>query len=150
MRYCEGNCGTIYIYKSMRKNAKCLRDINVAHLITHDPEGKLTDEGIIDHFVSTLDKIFASSEREFYLSVDMIENREVRGIAKPQGWYWESDRKKFERPTEMIHWLWFNFFCRIYPYNTVDFTKIEMNPSIRYMINKREEAQNETRLERVL
>lgn len=142
MNYYEKNFGTICVYKSMRKNAKCLRDINVVHLITHDPEGKLTDEGIINHFVSEAEKIFAAAEREFCLSVHMVENREVYKDVdvSEQGWYWEADRKKFKQPTEMLHWLWFNFFCRIYPYNTVDFTKIEMNPSIRDMINKWEEV----------
>lgn len=150
MNYCEKNCGTIRVYKSMRKNAKCLRDINVVHLITHDPEGKLTDEGIIDHFVSEAEKIFAASEREFCLSVSMAENREVRNATNSQTWLWASQREHFNHPVSMLYWLWFNFFCRIYPYNTVDFTEIEMNPSIQYMINKWKEAQNETRLEGVL
>ena len=130
MNYYKRNCGTIYVWKSMQKNAKCLANIYVGHLITHDPEGKLTDERIIDHFVSEVDKIFAASEREFYISVSMVEKR------NPDEWFWRSDRQTFKAPTEMLHWLWFNFFCRIYPYNTVSFTEIEMNPSIKYMIKK--------------
>ena len=151
--YYTGNAGHIYVYKSMRKNAKMSKYIYVCHLIIHDQdEGKLTDKRIIEHFISTVDQIFAASEREFYLSVSMKENREVYKDVdiSEQGWYWESNRKDFKRPTEMLHWLWFNFFCRIYPYNTVDFTKIEMNPSIKYMINKWQEAHNEARLEKVL
>ena len=138
------NRGSIYVWKSMRKNAKCLRDIYVVHLINHDPEGKLTDGRIIDHFVSEAEKIFAASEREFCLSVSMFENREVRNVTNSQKWFWVSQREHFNHPVSMLYWLWFNFFCRIYPYNTVDFTEIEMNPSIKYMINEWKEAQNVT------
>lgn len=124
------NSGNIFVWKSKRKNARWLAYIKVYHLISHGNKGKLTNEEVMNHFISEVDKVFAAAEREFYISVSMVEKR------NPDEWFWRSDRQTFKAPTEMLHWLWFNFFCRIYPYNTLGFTEIEMNPSIKYMIEK--------------
>lgn len=136
----KDNLGTIYVWRSARRNAALLKGINVYHLISHDQQGKCSDERILAHFVSTVSEIFAAAEMEFYISVSMSESRvcinHESGKEATQAWFWRTEKMDFCHPREMIHWIWFNFFCRIYPYNRIDFTTIEMNPSIQHFINE--------------
>ena len=132
------NFSTVFLYKSARKNAKITKQVHVCHLTTNNDDGKISSERMKACFINLLKYVTYYSDSAIDLSVHCVEwkNAIINGERKTQNWYWETGRIHFDSFTEAAHWLYFNLFCRIYPYCEIDFTEIEMDPSYKYFLNE--------------
>ena len=69
------NNGFILCYKSARKNAKTSDIIYINHLINHDKtDHKISDDKILDQFISTMDKIIYYSKQFKHLELSCYVN----------------------------------------------------------------------------
>lgn len=131
------NAATIYFYKSSRKNAKIIKAFHINHLITKNNDRKISNERMKSHFLEMLEYVsYYSKPNDINMSVNCNEwkNAIINGERKTQNWCWTTGRIRFDSFTTAAHWLYFNLFCRIYPYCEIDFTEIEMNPSYKYFL----------------
>lgn len=133
------NAATVYFYKSSRKNAKIIKAYNINHLIARDNDRRISSDRMKSHFLDMLEYVsYYSQPNNIDISIDCNEwkNAIINGERKTQNWCWETGRIHFNNFTEAAHWLYFNLFCRIYPYCEIDFTEIEMNPTYKCFMEK--------------
>lgn len=133
------NSATVYIYKSNRKNAKIVKCFNINHLITHDSTRKVAPDKMKDQFLSILEPLSYYTEAgNINISVSCIEGKNaiINGGKCSQSWYWNTEKLHFDSFTTAAHWLYFNLFCRIYPYCEIDFTEIEMDNNYKFLLNE--------------
>ena len=133
------NAATVYFYKSSRKNAKIIKAYRLNHLITKNNDRKISNERLKSHFLNLIEYVsYYSKPNNIDISVDCNEwkNAIIDGKKDVQCWCWKTGRIHFDNFTEAAHWLYFNLFCRIYPYCEIDFTEIEMDPSYKYFLNE--------------
>ena len=133
------NAATVYFYKSSRSNAKIIGKVNINHVIANSDDRKVSSDGMMAYFLNLMEYVsYYSEPNNIDISVDCNEwkNAIINGEKKTQNWCWETGRIHFNNFTEVAHWLYFNLFCRIYPYCEIDFTEIEMNPSYKYFLNE--------------
>lgn len=139
------NFATVFFYKSSRKNAKILKDYHVRHLISKDNDRKISNERMKSYFLELLENVsYYSKSNDINISVLCLEHKNaiINGEKETQGWGWETGRIHFDNFTTAAHWLYFNLFCRIYPYCEIDFTEIEMDPSYKYFLKEFENKCN--------
>ena len=141
----QNNSGFIFCYKSTRKNAKTSDIIMINHLISHDKTvNKISDDKILDHFISTIDKIiyyskqFNHIELSCYLDIfQQVEyknaNNEIYHDAEKHRYAFQ--RVQFYNIESCINYV-FNIYCLIYPYNKISYKTLHNNASIRYLINQ--------------
>lgn len=130
------NAATIYFYKSQRKNAKIIKTYNINHLITKNSDRKISNECMISHFLELLEYVSCYSKpNNIDISVSCNEWRNaIHGCLKDsQNFCWTTGRIHFDNFTEAAYWLYFNLFCRIYPYCEIAFTDIETDNNFRYL-----------------
>ena len=141
----QNNSGFIFCYKSTRKNAKTSDIIMINHLISHDKTvNKISDDKILDQFISTIDKIiyyskqFNHIELSCYLDIfQQVEyknaNNEIYHDAEKHRYAFQ--RVQFYNIESCINYV-FNIYCLIYPYNKISYKTLHNNASIRYLINQ--------------
>lgn len=126
------NAGTILLFKSMRKNAKCIDLINIVHLIPAAGTERITDERITEQLLNVLEKIAYSTEktggkifikafiqftkRSSYINAngDNYNDHEKLSITL--------DRKQIYK-WELLKYL-YTMFSVIYPYNSINLNDI--------------------------
>lgn len=140
------NWASVYIYKSKRKNAKIVKNFRVFHLISHDESRRISQDSLRLQFLEILEYLsYYTAPGNINLSVNCIENRNavINGEKDAQEWWWTSGRLHFDEFTTAAHWLYFNLFCRVYPYCEIDFTEFEMDANYKYLENQwKEKAEN--------
>lgn len=141
----QNNTGFIFCYKSNRKNAKTSDIIYINHLINHDKTvNKISDDKILDQFISTIDKIIYYSKQFNHLEISCYVNIfkpvEYENANNKMHQDIEKNRYAFQRVTfysieSCINYV-FNIYSLIYPYNKISYKTLHNNASIRYMINQ--------------
>ncbi len=141
----QNNSGYIFCYKSTRKNAKTSDIIYINHLISHDKTvNKISDDKILDQFISTIDKIIYYSKQFKHLELscylDIFKQVEYENANNKIHQDIEKNRYAFQRVQfynieSCINYV-FNIYCLIYPYNRISYKTLHNNASIRYMINQ--------------
>jgi hypothetical protein len=128
------NSATIYFYKSRRKHAKVIKEYYIRPLIPRLGDDmichKISSEHLKAHFLEIFRSLIHYSKRnDINISVSCNEwkNVVIHGEKKAQSWYWETERKHFTDFREASRWLYYNLFCRIYPYCEVDFAEVDFN-----------------------
>lgn len=130
------NAATIYFYKSNRKNAKIIKDLNINHLITRDSTRKIAPDKMKDEFLLILEYIScytAPAHIDISIYCNEWKNAIIDSKKESQNWVWKTGRLHFDGFTTAAHYLYFNLFCRIYPYCETDFTEIETDSNYKYL-----------------
>lgn len=133
------NSASICFYKSQRKNAKVLKAYYTGHLRTKNEDRKIDNDRMKSQFIEWLEYVsYYSEPGNINMSVSCHEwkNPTLNGKKETQHRRWETGRLHFDNFTEAAQWLYFNLFCRIYPYCEIDFTEIETEPEFKYFLNK--------------
>lgn len=137
------NALSIIIYKNGRKNSRC-ELINVNHLISHDSDRKISDNRIMEQFISIIEKSvyyfnLNNKHIEFSIRGDFFK-QSIRDTVNGLYYGIEAipfmfDRKQVFSIEQYINHV-FSVFCLIYPYNTISTDSIFNNQSIKYFINQ--------------
>ena len=142
--YYQNNAASILLYKSSRRNSRTSDIIIINHLISHEPNKKISDDRIINQFLETLERIiyysksigghlemsvychtfkqavYKNVDNDFYYDIEVINNN--------------INRRKFSSVEQIIDTL-FDIYALIYPYNKISRKELFNNPSVRYFIN---------------
>lgn len=133
------NAATIYFYKSSRKNAKIIKTYHINHLITKNNDRKISNERMKSHFLEMLEYLsHYSKPNDINICVNCNEwkNAIHDGEKKTQNFCWTTNRLHFDNFPGAAHWLYFNLFCRIYPYCEIDFADIETDNNVKYLYSQ--------------
>lgn len=133
------NAATIYFYKSQRKNAKIIKSININHLISHSEDRKINQDKLKDTFISIIEYLSVYTKPgSINLAVICNEwKNAIHGSVKgTQNFVWTTEKLHFDHFTTAAHWLYFNLFCRIYPYCEIAFSDIETDNNFKYLYEK--------------
>lgn len=123
------NMGMIILYKSMRKNSKCIEAFNFCHLIPSPGMERITDERITEQFLNVLEKIIYAVNKESNKKI-VIEsflelNKRSSYIDANGNNYNDHEElritldKKHLYSWEVLKYL-YTLFSIIYPYNTIN------------------------------
>jgi len=140
----DNNMCIIYAYKSNRKNAKIISDITMRHLITHNENGCISEEQILNYFIGIIGQLatdirFSSNTINIttYASIDKITtyvNANSHLYSHLHTMRFNNRRVKFSSFEELINYL-YDILLLVYPYTRLDLYTIYSNSSIKYFIN---------------
>ena len=140
----KSNGAILFVYKSMRKNAKC-ELISINHLISKNADKKISDESIKNQFIEVLEKVlYISAQYNYSLVlksfVDIFKDTEFlnanKDIALSTEYnFYRLEKQKFASFEQSINFI-YSVFCLVYPYNKLDLKELYNSPSIKYFINK--------------
>lgn len=141
--YFVNNALSIFLYKSGRKNSKC-ELLNAYHLIkTGDDSRKISNDRILSQFAETL-----SASVNYFKKNNHIEFKILCSFGRQETYknvygnlYGNIDtiridtgrREAFSIETYIN--VLFDYYCLIYPYNTISRRELFNNSSIKYYIN---------------
>ena len=140
----ENNDVIIFAYKSDRKNAKIISQITLRHLITHNENGCISEDKILDYFIGVIGQLatdikFSSNTINIttYAHIDRITtyinaNSELHTHLHTMRLY--NRRVKLSSFEELINYL-YDYLLLVYPYTRLDLNTIYSNSSIKYFIN---------------
>lgn len=138
--YYDSNAVDFFIYKSMRKNSKCLSLISCFHLISKEPQ--VNDDAILSYFISKLDSMVTHFKKadsicvswnETYCKPTQYLNTNNEYYDRNYKFFVHSDKKHYYSIEEFINEL-YRLFMDIYPYSKLDINTIYNNPSIKYIV----------------
>lgn len=140
----KNNMCIIYAYKSDRKNAKIISDVTMRHLITHNENGALYEETILQYFVGIVGQIVTdivyttkTINITTYTSIDKLTtytNANNQLYSRNHTIRIDSRRQKFYSIEQLINYL-YDILMLIYPYSRLDINDVYANQSIRYWID---------------
>lgn len=123
------NMGMIILYKSMRKNSKCIEAFNFSHLIPTPGIEKIPDERIIEQLGNVLEKIIYTvnkeSNKEIVIEAVLELNKRSTFINASGDNYNDHEKiticlqKKHLYSWELLGYI-YNMFSLVYPYNTIN------------------------------
>lgn len=123
------NMGMIILYKSMRKNSKCIDAFNFSHLIPTSGIEKIPDDRIIEQLGNVLEKIIyvlnKESNKEIVIESFLELNKRSSFINANGDNYNDHEKiticlqKKHLYSWELLGYL-YNMFSLVYPYNTIN------------------------------
>jgi hypothetical protein len=123
------NTGMIILYKSMRKNSKCIEAFNFCHLIPSPGIEKISDDRIIEQLLNVLEKIIYAvnkeSNKEIVIESFLELNKRSSYIDASGNNYNDHEKmticlqKKHLYSWELLKYL-YNMFSLVYPYNTIN------------------------------
>lgn len=146
--YYDSNYVDFFVYKSMRKNAKCIDMVHCLHLIGKN--GQISDDRILSYFCSKLDEIVCRCKRTNGIYISWYE-----GYCKPTHYinanndYYEHNymfrvhhnKEQYYSIEQFINEM-YRLFMDIYPYSKIDIKTIYENPSIKFIIHAYYTADN--------
>ena len=142
--YYQNNAASILLYKSSRRNSKTSDFININHLISHEPNKKISDDRIVNQFLGTLESIvYYSKNVGGHLEISVYCHTFKQAVYKNANndFYYHTEdinndinRRNFSSIEQIINTL-FDIYALIYPYNKISREELFNNPSVRYFIN---------------
>lgn len=138
------NAAHLWIYKSDRKNAKIIGAVDIRHLITKSDNRQLTDDKIMDYFVTAMEYTL-----HFVKQAQKINARcwyEYGHITQYKNVYGDnyervtmlktmSQRDSYSSFEQLINHI-YRLFLIVYPYSKLDIQDVYNNPSIKYFIKQ--------------
>lgn len=140
--YYDSNYVDFFIYKSMRKNAKCYGMVHCLHLIGKNEQ--ISDDIILSYFCSKLDEIITLTKQtdNIYISWNEGYCKPTHYINTNNEWYEHNYMFRIHHNKEDYHIIenfineLYRLFMDIYPYSKLDIRTIHENSSVRYIIDK--------------
>lgn len=140
----KNNMCVIYAYKSDRKNAKIISDVTMRHLITHNENGAISEEKILQYFGGVIgqlvtDIIFTTKTFNIttYASIDKLTtyiDAKNQLYSRNHTIRIDNHRIRFASIEQLINYL-YDILMLIYPYSRLDINDVYSNASIKYWIN---------------
>ena len=140
----ENNICFIYAYKSDRKNAKIISDVTMHHLITHQENGCIDEERILNYFAGIIGQLVTdikfsakSINISTYTYIDKLTtyiNADSELHSHNHTLRLNNQHVKFSSIEQLINYL-YDILLLIYPYTRLDLNTIYNDTSIKYFIN---------------
>lgn len=145
MKEYDNNLVNLFIYKSKRKNAQVLKAVTIRHLIPNRGYDTISDERILDYFISTLDECVYAFKKCKYQHINArnwMSYGHVTGYIDANGDWYEhvtmmrtmSQRDDYSSLEGFINHL-YRMFLVVYPYSKLDITTIYANTFIKHIIS---------------
>lgn len=141
----KNNLSTLFIYKSDRKNAKIVKDINIRHLITSNENGACNESTIENYFINIVGSVVYTIQCECleinvtsYTSINHMTtyhnvNHEL--VSHNHTIRIDAQRKHFSSIEQLINHI-YDIFLLIYPYTRLDLNGLYNDPTIKQIIRE--------------
>lgn len=141
--YFDSNCADIFIYKSARKNAKCIKMVHISHLISTGDTPYISENSILNYFTSKLYELVYAMKDAHSINFSCYESygKETRYIntnnelhSRIDMFHISHQRQSYASIEQFINYL-YRVFMDIYPYSKLDINTIYNDWSIKHIID---------------
>ena len=139
----KNNMCIIYAYKSDRKNAKIISDVTMRHLITHNDNGAVDEDTILNYFTDIIGQLVTDikfSSKTINITTYTTINHLTTYVNSNNELYSHNhtivinkQRIHFSSIEQLINYL-YDILLLIYPYTRIDIKDVYNHSSIKYYI----------------